>query len=310
MTQQNNSVSGKLAPIVLFVYNRPWHTRQTVEALQKNELANESKIFIYSDGPKNENAVEKVKEVQEYIKIIDKFREITIVEREKNWGLANNIVDGVNKIVNEYGKIIVLEDDLVTSSYFLKFMNEALEFYKDEEKVWHVNGWNNPIDANDIESIYFSRIAYSWAWGTWKDRWAKFNNDPEYYIRNFSKKDIWLFNINGTYDMWGQLIRNKKGTLKTWAVFWNAQVYISKGLCLNNTLKLVKCIGTDGSGENCGVENTYIRQELSCKENKYSFPTVISFHNEAQNRLIDFIKKSKKSFTKRLINKLRRFLNV
>jgi len=102
-----------LSPIVLFVYNRPDHTRQTVEALQKNELAEQSELFVYSDAPKNEEAKEKVKEVREYIRTIDGFKKVTIIEREKNWGLADSIIDGVTKIVNEYGKIIVLEDDLV-----------------------------------------------------------------------------------------------------------------------------------------------------------------------------------------------------
>ena len=126
------------APIVLFVYNRPWHTRQTVESLQKNKMANESELFIYSDAAKNDEAKEKVNEVREYIKSIDGFNKVTIIEREKNWGLANSIIDGVTKIVNEYGKIIVLEDDLVTSPYFLRFMNEALEVYRDENntKSW------------------------------------------------------------------------------------------------------------------------------------------------------------------------------
>ena len=126
MTQENNLKLDDLAPIVLFVYNRPDHTRQTVEALQKNELAIDSELFIYSDATKNENAEQKVNEVREYIKNINGFKKVTIVEREKNWGLANSIIDGVTKIVNEYGKIIVLEDDLVTSPYFLKFMNWAL----------------------------------------------------------------------------------------------------------------------------------------------------------------------------------------
>ena len=133
----------KLAPIVLFVYNRPEHTKLTVMALQKNELARESELFIYSDAPKNLDVKVKTDEVRKYIKSISGFKKIIIIEREKNWGLAASIIDGVTKIINEYGKIIVLEDDLVTSSYFLKFMNEALEFYKNEDKVWHISGWNS-----------------------------------------------------------------------------------------------------------------------------------------------------------------------
>ena len=120
-----------LSPIVLFVYNRPWHTQQTIEALQKNELASESNLIIYSDEANNKNVQENVDKVRLYIDQIDKFKKVTIIKRETNWGLANNIIDGVTKVVNQYGKIIVLEDDMITSPYFLKYMNEALEIYKD-----------------------------------------------------------------------------------------------------------------------------------------------------------------------------------
>ncbi len=113
------------APIVLFTYNRPWHTRQTVEALKKNEFSQESELFIFSDGWKSDEDKPKVLEVRKYLKSIDGFKKINIIERDRNWGLANNIIDGVTKIVNEYGKVIVLEDDLITSPYFLKFMNNT-----------------------------------------------------------------------------------------------------------------------------------------------------------------------------------------
>ena len=102
-----------LAPIVLFTYNRPWHTRQTIEALQKNHLASESVIFIFSDGPKTKEDEPKVEEVRKFLKTIQGFKQIEIIEREKNWGLAKNIIDGVTKVVNEYGKVIVLEDDII-----------------------------------------------------------------------------------------------------------------------------------------------------------------------------------------------------
>ena len=144
----------QLSPIVLFVYNRPWHTQQTVEALQKNELAKESELFIYSDAAKSKEAEKSVNEVRKYIQTIIGFKKVIIIKREKNWGLADSIIDGVTKIVNEYGKIIVLEDDLVTSPYFLKFMNEALVFYKDKEKVWHISGWNYPIETNKLDDVF------------------------------------------------------------------------------------------------------------------------------------------------------------
>ena len=120
----------KLAPIVLFVYNRLNHTRQTLEALQKNDLASKSELIIYSDSAKNKNDLDKVAKVREYIKNIDGFKKIIIRKAKKNIGLANSIINGVTKVVNEYGKIIVLEDDLMTSRFFLRFMNEALVAYK------------------------------------------------------------------------------------------------------------------------------------------------------------------------------------
>jgi len=163
-----------LAPIVLFVYNRPWHMRQTIEALQKNELAEVSELFIFSDGPKSEADKEKVLEVREYIKTIPGFKSVTLIKRERNIGLAQSIITGVTDVINRYGRIIVLEDDMVTSPYFLKFMNEALEFYKDAEKVVCVHGYIYPIEAK-LPETFFLRGADCWGWATWKRGWDLFD---------------------------------------------------------------------------------------------------------------------------------------
>ena len=162
-----------LSPIVLFVYNRPRHTQQTIEALQKNELASESNLIIYSDEAKTENEQENVDKVRLYIEQIDTFNKVTIIKREKNWSLANNIIDGVTKVVNQYEKIIVLEDDLVTSPYFLKYMNEALDFYKDEEKVMSISGFSYPvkIPKNYNKDVFIFYRPCSWGWAIWKNEW-------------------------------------------------------------------------------------------------------------------------------------------
>ena len=131
-----------LAPIVLFVYNRPWHTKQTIEALRKNELAKDSNLFIYSDEAKNDEARKSVYEVREYIDTIDGFKNITIIKREKNFGLASSIIDGVTKIINKYGKVIVLEDDLITSAYFLNFMNAGLDAFKNRDDIFSITGFS------------------------------------------------------------------------------------------------------------------------------------------------------------------------
>jgi len=149
----------KLSPIVLFVYNRPEHTKKTIEALQKNELAKDSELFIYYDGPKNEDIKEKVNEVREYIKGIQGFKKITIIERDKNFGLANNMIQGVSEIFNTFEKVIVLEDDLVTSKYFLKFMNSTLEFYNGIDKIFVVSGYSHNVK---IPKKYFYDVYSSY----------------------------------------------------------------------------------------------------------------------------------------------------
>jgi len=245
------------APIVLFVYNRLWHTRQTVEALQRNDLAEQSELFIYSDGPKNEEAVRNVQEIREYLQTIDGFRKITIVNRENNRGLAANIIDGVGRIVEEYGRVIVLEDDLVTSPHFLTFMNEALDRYKDEKKVWHISGWNYPIETEGLDDAFFWRTMNCWGWATWSDRWQYFEKNVEKTVQEFGKKEIKRFNLDGTENFWAQVLANREGKIDTWAIFWYVTVFRHNGLCLNPALTFVKNIGLDGSGIHCGKNRTF-----------------------------------------------------
>jgi len=294
-----------VAPIVLFVYNRPLHTRQTVEALQKNELANESELFIYSDAAKNENAKAQVQEIRQYIKSIDGFKKVTIVEREKNWGLANNIIDGVTKIANQYGKIIVLEDDLVTSPYFLKFMNDALDFYKNKKKVWHISGWNYPIHVDEAKGTFLWSVMNCWGWATWNDRWAFYEKNVDEIISAFSKKDIKEFNLDGAENFWGQVLANKEGKINTWAIFWYAAIFEKGGLCLNPNISFVRNIGMDGSGVHFNDKINISKEIL----HKLNFEKTIVFEellveDIGKLRLIkNYYKSKKKNIFKMAINK-------
>lgn len=289
-----------LSPLVLFVYNRPWHTHQTIEALQKNELASESELFIYSDEAKNEDARKSVEEVREYIDKIDGFKKITIIKRDKNRGLANSIIDGVTKIVNEYGKIIVLEDDLVTSPYFLKFMNEALEFYKDEKRVWHISGWNYPIESDGLEDIFLWRAMNCWGWATWSDRWSYYEKDVQRIVTQFSKEETKAFNIDGYYrDFWAQVKDNRDKRIDTWAIFWYATIFKNSGLCLNPVNTFVRNIGNDGSGENCINYDIYQKELnhrddisfiISESENKLALAKIKQFYKQNPYKLLDRIK--------------------
>ncbi len=150
-----------LAPIILFTYCRPDHTRQTVEALSANEYASESVLFIYSDAPKNAKAEEGVQKNREYIKTIKGFKTITIIERETNWGLAKSLIDGITTVINKYGKAIIVEDDIVTSPFFLRFMNEGLNKFENDKRVGEILGYLINTDI-PLPEAFFSTI-----WGCW-----------------------------------------------------------------------------------------------------------------------------------------------
>ena len=162
------------APILLFVYNRPEHTRRCIESLLRNPLVSESNLFIYADGAKDCMQQEAVNEVRNYIRTLQGFKQITLIERSENWGLARNIIDGVTSQVNRYGKVIVLEDDLVVAPYFLTFMNEALEIYKDEPKVGHIQACDFTQNPS-LPDTFLIKWTGSWGWATWDRAWKHFN---------------------------------------------------------------------------------------------------------------------------------------
>jgi hypothetical protein len=285
--------SNKLAPIVLFVYNRPDHTRKTVEALSKNLLASESELFVYSDYPKDTAATDRVEEVRAYIKTIQGFKSVTIAERDKNWGLAASIIDGVTNVVNKYGKVIVLEDDIVTSPYFLTFMNDALDFYADKPEVWHVSGFTYP-HIKGVKDAFFWRSMNCWGWATWKNRWCYFEKVPEKLIATFSKRDIYRFNIYGADDMWGQVLANQTGKINSWAIFWEAVIFQHNGLCLDPAVSFVRNIGLDGTGVHCGITSSYSSDvlcnkkicfnEIKIRENRKAVRAIMRFYNREHGK--------------------------
>ena len=248
-----------LAPIVLFVYNRPDHTKFTVEALQKNTLAKDSELFIYSDAAKSKISEQEVNNVRKYIKNIDGFKSIRIIEREKNFGLANSIIDGVTKIINEYGKIIVLEDDIVTSQNFLQFMNNALDFYSDNKSIMSISGYMYPCEISHSykkDILLFNRFS-SWGWGMWNDRWNLINfdiaaNDKIFHDKNLQKK----FNVGGE-DLYNMLLLQLQGKINSWAIRTALTSALNDKVTVYPIKSLVKNIGFDNSGVHCGETHAY-----------------------------------------------------
>lgn len=290
----------KTAPIVLFVYNRPEHTLKTIEALAKNELAINSDLFIFSDGPRNNNDVKKVDEVRSILKNIGGFKKTEILERTDNLGLAANIIEGVTGIIKIYGRIIVLEDDIVTSPYFLSYMNEALDTYMNKEKVMHISGYMFPIDITGLSETFFLQIASCWGWATWDRAWKNFKKEPDNIIDTFSNRKIKRFNMDNSYNFWSQIERNETGLINTWAVFWYATIFEFDGLCLHPAVSMVNNIGHDDTGENCKTNKLFT---TILSEDKISyFEKDIYLNANAQIKMKNFFFASKPPIYKRLIS--------
>lgn len=241
----------QLAPIILFVYNRPWHTQQTLEALAKNELARDSILYIYADGAK-ENATEqdlkKINEVREIISTFEDCKETHIVIREKNWGLADNIIDGVTERINQHGKIIVLEDDLITSPFFLQFMNDGLYTYQNNPEVWSIGACNFFSTKNHTPETFFIPIPDCWGWATWKDRWHYFEADSTKLLQELIDRNlIDSFNLYGSYPFIDMLKAQAEGKISSWAIRWQAQAYLHDALTLYPKYPITEHIESDNA---------------------------------------------------------------
>lgn len=284
-----------LAPVVVFSYNRPDHLRRTLEALALNDLACESVLYIYCDGVGSnarKEQCEQIKENREVARSATGFREVHVVERDCNVGLMDNIVGGVSEIVNQYGRIIVFEDDMLTSPGTLRYFNDALEVYKDEEKVMHVVSYMFPHKYLLPETFFYQVPYPGGGWATWQRAWKYYpKNIDDLY--DYWKKDWRSFNYwnHDGYDLVNQLIGNYKGVLRTWFIRWYAELYRRGGLVLYPGRSLVTNIGFDGTGDNCYKldRNPYWVEHLAkrirvkrlkkLKVNKLAAREIYAFHS-------------------------------
>jgi hypothetical protein len=246
-----------LAPICLFTYNRLSETKQTVAALQQNYLATESELFIFSDGPKNEEDKLKVNEVLNYIKQISGFKDITIIESPINKGLANSIIDGVTQIIEKYGKVIVLEDDLITSPNFLDFMNQALDFYLEKKKIQSINGFS--LDINSDSDVYFHQRTFPWGWATWENRWDKNIFDKKLIIREINENTSILhrFKKSCGSDIVKMLNASLEGRNNSWYVRWVFNHFTNGTYSVFPSLSKVSNVGFNNRGIHCNHINVY-----------------------------------------------------
>ena len=237
------------APIALFTYNRADHTQRAVESLLQNAEAKDSDLFIFSDGAKNEKAIKGVEDNRKYIHNVIGFKSVTIVEREKNWGLANSLIAGITDVISKYCRVIVVEDDLILSPYFLKFMNEGLEKYKDDDRVSSISGFIPNVEEK-LPETFFLRFFHCWGWATWDRAWSLLNNDVRYLLRKlrFKSND---FSLDGSMGSYGILYCHKLGLVDSWYIRLYASFYLKGKLTLYPGKPMVENGGLDGSGTHC-----------------------------------------------------------
>ena len=250
------------APVVLFVYNRADHTVRVIESLAKNLLAKETDLYVFADAAKTEKGLEKVNEVRAFIMQEEwrrAFKSVTIDMAEKNRGLAKSVIGGVSKIIEEYGNVIVIEDDLVLSPYFLTFMNEALEAYKDESSIWSISGYSFPMRSlkRYPHDVFYSYRGSSWGWATWKDRWAT----VDWEIKDYEKMiadPAWIQRFNrGGADLANMLRLQAEGKIDSWAIRWCFAQSNQDMYTVFPKISYLENGGCDGSGTHSGSNNDF-----------------------------------------------------
>lgn len=270
-----------LAPIVLFVYNRPEILQKSLESLLKNALCKDSLLYVFSDGAKNDAAVPKVSQVRQIIRQLQGFREIIITERKENQGLAQSIINGVSQVIAIHGKAIVLEDDLLYASNFLEFINDCLETYSQRKDIFAVTGFRPPIDI-DIEykfDIFLASRCSSYGWATWHDRWEK----ADWEVRDFqdflhNKKMRKEFEKGGN-DLTPMLIKQQKGIIDSWAIRWDYARFKNKAYSVYPVHSKVAHIGVGKDATN--ITNILKNPTTKVEEMPYQLQYNISYEADS-----------------------------
>lgn len=304
-----------LAPIILFVYNRPEHTKKTLQALCNNKLANKSILNIYCDGvPSNASSIliKKNNLVKKVIREEQWCKEVNIVEAKENKGLAASVISGINSTINKYGKVIVLEDDLITTTTFLEFMNLSLEKYKNNNSVFQISGYGFPASKIKNEnSSFFLNVTSTWGWATWKRAWDLIDFEcKDYELLKKDKKLVYEFNFQGAYDYKKMFFKQMESSeISSWGIrfYWN--VFKNNALVLYPDKSLVRNIGWDSSGKHKDNYDIFPIKNWDFNYQINSFPKKIVLDLKNQNIIKKYIKK-RTSLKRKVFSLFANFLSL
>lgn len=249
----------KISPVLLFVYNRYLHTKRTIDALKKNTLAKSTDLIIFSDAAKSNSNIQDVNTVREYIKTVSGFKSISIIERATNIGLANSIISGVSEHISKYGRVIVLEDDLITSTHFLSYMNECLDLYENNRKILSITGYNIPSELLRIPitykyDVYGNYRTCSWSWATWENRWENVDWNLTGYDSEENKKILKRYLNKAGNDLYNMLQSQIQGSINSWSIRFSLHSCKYDYVNIYPVTSLINNIGHDGTGVHCKTE--------------------------------------------------------
>jgi GT2 family glycosyltransferase len=298
----------ELAPIVLFVYNRPDHTRRTLDALAANPLATDSDLIIYADGPKKPEHVPAVEKTRQVAREASGFKSVRWVERAENLGLAKSIMAGVSEVCADRGRVIVVEDDLVVSPDFLRFLNAGLERYQNDTNVLQVSGYAYPVHDRSIPQAFFLPMVSCWGWATWSRAWMKF--DPQMAALQRLDRDPAArrsFNMDDTYDYYGMACQQRRGKIDSWGIRWQLSLFAHGGLVLYPRDSLVYNAGADASGTH-GIGQPAFQRELGHGDPEISavrWPSDVTADELALTQVKQLLRSNRPGFVRRIIERLR-----
>ncbi len=304
-----------LAPIVLFAYNRPWHTEQTFYALSKNRLAQDSDLFVYIDGAKENATKEDITKISEVKNLVEKqrdFKSITIITAKENIGCRNSIINGISEVLKQYKKVIVVEDDIYTSPYFLTYMNECLTYYEHKLTVYSISAHcpppNKVIIPEDYQyDVYAYTRPFNWGWGTWSDRWFQEDWDKSFipvFLNN--QHQMKAFNRSGE-DLSKMLKEEYEGKSDAWDVQFSFTHFKNNGISIVPCKSYVKNIGLDGSGTHCEIIENDLTDISQAIENP-KLLDILYLDSRIMNAVYSYFYHKKRPIWKKIINRISRML--
>jgi hypothetical protein len=292
------------APIVLFAYRRPDHTRRVLTALSSCPQARQTSLILYSDGPRAPEHFDGVQEVRRLVREIEGFASVEVRERAENWGLSRSLTSGVSEVVSEHGRAIVLEDDIEVSPYFLGFMNDGLSRYEDDPTVASVHGYVYPV-RGQLPETFFLRGGDCWGWATWRRAWSHYQPDSSRLLREIRKRGLTRdFDLGGAFPFSRMLEAQAQGRVDSWAIRWYASAFLDGMYTLYPGRSLVQNIGNDGSGEHQGGGDAY---QVTLAEGPIEVQRIpIEESLAARQEFAEFLRSQKPALTSRIRRRVSR----